>query len=189
MKPWAWLLIGAVLGVAITVVGFKGCSDEPPLVQRDAELQTEVERHRILAHQAEERRAKAAHDRDLAKAKLAQLEEENATLSNEILKRPRPTTYRQAVTQLDTCLDVVLRKDQAMDLVKEAVDAYEVELNAASDQTVALQLALEASEERADLWKRRSLKDRRKKIAIGVGSALGGSLLTLGAVAAAGRLQ
>ena len=79
-------------------------------------------------------------------------------------------------------------KDEKIDLLQAALDAAIAEIEAGQTIEAALNTALVASEKRADKLEEHVMKDRRKKIAIGVGSAVGGIAITFGATYAATRL-
>lgn len=181
----------AVGVLALFGLGFltaRGCENDGPIVQKDVELQAEVARYRFLAEDAENRRAQAAEARHAAERKAEALKAENAALVKKVRSRPKPSTLEDAVRQLETCLEVVEKKTQRIDLVQAALDASKTETSLALEAEENINRALVASEKRADMWRKRAVQDRRKKIAIGIGAALGGAALTLGATAAAGRL-
>lgn len=185
------LAAGIVLGLTL---GLRGCGGgASKLLQENAELKAEVTRQRFLADQAEELRAQHAERRNTAERALAAMEEQEAESANTIKHLRRRVV--QAGRKTDERDDLIVaidrdrtKKGQQVDLLEVALAAAADEIAASYDVEAALELALSASEKRADKLERHVMKERPKRILIGVGSAVGASLLTLGSVYAAGKL-
>jgi len=193
---WRGILIvaAACLGVGFVgglTLGLRGCGGgASKLLQENAELKSEVTRQRFLADQAEELRATHAERRHAAERALAAAEAREVaskdairTLRMRVAKAGRKRDERNDL--IDAYAQQAEVKDSQIDLLQEALRAAADEIAASYDVEAALELALVASEKRADKLENYVIKERPKRILIGVGSAVGASLLTLGAVAAA----
>jgi hypothetical protein len=182
------LTAGVVLGL---VLGIRGCGGgASKLLQENAELKAEVTRQRFLAGQAEELRAEHAARRNAVERELeaaAAKEAESADtikhLKRRVIRAGRETDERDDLIAAYERQDVV--KNNQIDLLHEALSIAAEEMDAEFMAHAHTKTALSASEKRANKLEKYVMKERPKRILIGVGSAVGASLVTLGAVAAA----
>lgn len=184
--------LGFVLGL---VVGLKGCDDGDvtKLLAENARLKVEAEEH--LADGAE-----ASHRAGEAEGRLKAAMEQAEAL------RAREAASTKTIAALET---VVRKAGRARDERDDLIEAQANELDRLKrvnlfDQE-ALQEALirgdeyhfaseahrkaaEANGKRADMLEKKVRKSRKQKIAIGVGSAVGGMAVAFGATYAATRV-
>jgi chromosome segregation ATPase len=188
----ATAIAGLLMGL---VIGTRGCGDGSvnKLLQENAELKTQVTHHRFIARQAEKERAQQAERRNTAERVVGRLEAKQAAsaatikdLQTKVAKAGRKRDER------DTLIDALTlengAKDEQINWLKAALDASKSETTFAMDAEHAINQALVASEERADKLEKAVMKDRRKKILIGVGSSIGGAGVMALAVYGAGKL-
>jgi chromosome segregation ATPase len=187
------IAIAFIIGL---VIGLRGCGSgsASKLLQENAALKQEVENQRFLAKQAEELRAAHAARRNAAERELEAAEEREAEAASTVATlRKRVKAERKKRDARDELIDALDKEMEASKtraaFLSQALDAAKLELEQSYQIENALNAALRASEQRADKLEKHVGKSRRHKIAIGIGSAAGGAVLTLGAVAAAGRLQ
>jgi hypothetical protein len=193
--------IGVTAGLSFVLgltVGMRGCEDASvtKLLEENARLKIESEKHRADAMLAATQRDNVTKAREATLAELREhevaaeaAEESIATLRGIVRERTAAAKCkpeRDLIAALDEDRAV---KRQQIDLLTQAVDAAQKELELGHSIEASLNASLAASEKRADLLEKKVLKGRKQKIAIGVGSALGSAALTLGAVSAAGRLN
>jgi chromosome segregation ATPase len=188
----ACALAGLLSGL---VLGMRGCGDGniTKLLQENAELKSDITRYRFLAKQAEKERAKHAERRHAAerayeriKAKQAASAKTIKDLRTKVIRAGRKRDERDAL--IDALTVAIGEKDEQINWLKAALDASKEETLSMYSAEQALNKALVASEERADKLEAHMMKDRKKKIAIGVGSAVGGAGLSFLAVYGAGKL-
>lgn len=196
----------AVSGIAIAcalagllsglVLGARGCESQSitKLLQDNAELKADVSRYRFLAKQSEKERAIHAERRHTAERAVKRLEEKQAAsatkikdLRNRVALAGRKRDERNEL--IDALTVAIGEKDEQINWLNAALDASKEETLSMYSAEQALNKALVASEERADKLEAHVMKDRKKKIAIGVGSGLGGIVLAFGATYAATRVQ
>jgi chromosome segregation ATPase len=183
---------GLVLGL---VLGMRGCDDGSvtKLLEENAELKVEVTRQRFLAHEAEKKRADHAVRRNDAERELAAMVAVQAeTVGTVKVLRAKVKAAGRKRDERNELIDALemqnaVQEDQ-IDWVQAALDASKDETVSAIHGRLSLDAALVASEKRADMLEKRVMKERPKRVLIGVGSAIGASLLTLGATYAAGKL-
>jgi len=178
------------------LIGIRGCSDGSPtkLLQENAELKAQVTRHRRYAELAEERRAEQERLRITAERAAAAIGGKAAAADDKIKKLRRRVV--QAGREADERDDLIAEIDRDRRAKAERINWLEAALTASKAETgfaveaeQSVNHALVASETRADKLERHVMKDRQKKILIGVGSALGGAGLALASVYAAGQVQ
>jgi hypothetical protein len=184
----ACTLLGLALGL---MLGMRGCGGgTSKVLQENAELKAEVTRYKFLASEAEDRRAVHAERGNTAERALAANKAKHAadagtikTLQGRVKAAGRKRDERNDLIDAYASQNVV--KDEQIDLMGQALDAAKAA--DAESRTVEARTsdALVSSEKRADKLEKHVLKERPKRILIGVGSAVGASLITLGAVAAA----
>ena len=169
---------GLIMGL---VLGAKGCDDGSVtrLLEENARLKIESEKHRADAFAAESGLAKAQERLAELRAIQVSHEGEIAALRKKVRQANRPRDERNEYID-------ALEKENVR--LKEIDLFHRDALTAAVTRGDHYQLAAEKEKERADMLEDKVLKGRTQKILIGVGSAIGASALTLGAVAAAGRL-
>lgn len=187
----------AIAGMALgLLIGIRGCSDGSPtkLLQENAELKAQVTRHRRYAELAEERRAEQERLRITAERAAAAIGGKAAAADDKIKKLRRRVV--QAGREADERDDLIAEIDRDRRAKAERINWLEAALTASKAETgfaveaeQSVNHALVASETRADKLERHVMKDRQKKILIGVGSALGGAGLALASVYAAGQVQ
>jgi chromosome segregation ATPase len=189
----ACVLAGFLSGL---VLGARGCQSQniTKLLQQNAELKGDVSRYRFLAKQAEDERAMHAERRHTAERALAAIEAKQvvstATIKDLRFKVAKAGRKRDERNDLIDALTLSSEeKDEQINWLKAALDASKEETTSMYSAEQALNKALIASEERADKLESHMMKDRKKKIAIGTGSAVGGILLTFGATYAATRVR
>jgi len=182
------LAAGFVGGLALGVRGCGGGASK--LLQENAELKSEVTRQRFLANQAEELRAQHAERRHAAERALEAMLVKDAASATTI--KDLRAKVRKAGRKRDERNDLIdalegqnMVKNQQIDLLQSALEAAAEEIDAVDQAHAHTSAALDASEKRADKLEKYVMKERPKRILIGVGSAVGASLITLGAVAAA----
>ena len=184
-----------VLGLT---VGMRGCEDASvtKLLEENARLKIQAERHRADAMLYATQRDAISKAKSETLAKLREAEAMEAAAEETVTTLRKIVRQRTAAAQCKPERDLIAALDadrenkrQQIDLLKAAVDVANEELELGHSIEAELNKALSASEKRADMLEKKVLKGRKQKIAIGVGSALGGAALTLGAVAAAGRLN
>jgi hypothetical protein len=183
---------GLILGL---VLGLRGCSDGgvTKLLEENAQLKVEVDRQRSKAVEADELRVEHAEGREAAERALAEMQAGKAAAADEVKRlRDKVRKAGRKRDERDELIDAyegqAAIKDNQIDWLQAALDASKQETTLAVDAELALNRALVASEERADLLEKRVLKDRRKKAWIGVGSAVGGAGVMALGVYGAGRL-
>lgn len=195
----------AVSGIAIAcalagllsglVIGMRGCEDgsATKLLQENAELKAQVTRHRLAATQAEKNRAEQERLRLIAEQAAAAIGVKEAASYDKI--KTLRAKVAKAGRERDERDDFIaeLEKDRGQKIerinwLEAALEASKAETGFAVEAEQATNKALVASESRADKLEAHVMKERQKKIAIGVGSALGGCALTLASVYAAGRI-
>lgn len=186
------LAAGFVLGL---VIGLRGCGGGGvnKMLAENAELKAEVTRQRFLANQAEELRAQHAERRNTAERALAAAEVKDAESADTIKHlRYRVVKAGRERDERDDLIDAIDRdrndKAAKVDMLKMALAAAADEIAASYDVEAKLNLALSASEKRANKLERYVMKERPKRVLIGVGSAIGTAAVTLGAVYGAGKL-
>ena len=186
------VVAGLVMGL---VIGMRGCDDgsATKLLQENAELQAEVTRHRLVAEQARKQREEQERLRVTAEQAAAAIAVKEAEAGDRIRVLRRRIV--QAGHEADERDELIVEIDRDRDAKAERINWLEAALAASKAETgfaveaeQATNKALVASETRADKLEAHVLRDRKKKIAIGVGSALGGCALTLASVYAAGRI-
>ena len=180
------LVAGFVAGL---VVGLRGCGGSASkLLQENAELKADVSRFHALAKDAQAARALHATARhDAERALAAAVEHEVA--SADTVRRLRARVAK-AGRQRDERNDLIdaLDRDKGREVMKNglltlALESARLELQEADTGEQAWKSALEASERRGDKLERHIMKERPKRILIGVGSALGGAGVVALAVA------
>jgi chromosome segregation ATPase len=194
-------ILGIALGSAVAglvlglVLGMRGCDggSVTKLLEENAELKVEVTRQRFLAHQAEDERAdhavrRNAAERELAAAKAKQAASDG-TIKDLRSKVARAGRKRDERNDLIDALEMqsAVQEDQ-IDWVQAALDASKDETVAAIQGRLSLDAALAASEKRADKLEKYVMKERPKRVLIGIGSAIGGAGVMALAVYGAGRL-
>lgn len=197
MKQWLPLLVAVAIAFVLgLMVGLRGCDGGATnkLLQENAELKQEVTNARFLIDEAEKRRAEHAVRRNAAERKLKAVEiRETAAVESVVYLRRRVGRERKERDTRDDLIDALDKdievKKARIDLLYEALTVAELELEEGHAIEASLNKALLASEKRADKLEKHVMKDRKKKIAIGVGSAAGGILLAFGATYAATRVQ
>ena len=189
----ATAVAGFVVGITL---GMRGCEGQniTKLLQDNAELKGDVTRYRFLAHQAEDERAMHAERRHKAERALAAIQAQQAAsdttiagLRDKVRKANKARDERDDLIDALT-LDINAKKEQ-INWLQAALDASKEETTAMYSAEQALNKALLASEERADKLEAHAMKGRKQKIAIGVGSGLGGIAIAFGATYAATRIQ
>jgi len=188
----ACALAGLLSGL---VLGARGCESQSvtKLLQDNAELKADVTRYRFLAKQSEKQRAIHAERRHAAerayeriKAKQAASAKTIKDLRTKVIRAGRKRDERNDL--IDALTVAIGEKDEQINWLKAALDASKEETLSMYSAEQALNKALVASEERADKLEAHVMKDRKKKIAIGIGSGLGGvGVMALG-VWGAGKL-
>lgn len=185
------LMLGLAGGL---LIGMRGCGGGvSKLLAENAELKAEVTRFKFLASEAEESRAIHARRRHDAERVAAALQEQNEVTTRTVADLRKKVA--RAGHKKDERDDLIVAleldgavKDKRIDLLQAALnlskEAEEAEFQAHSHTKSALTV----SESRAGKLEKGLMKERPKKILIGVGSAVGASLLTLGSVYAAGKL-
>ena len=187
----AALIVGLALGL---VVGMRGCGGSTSkLLQENAELKAEVTRHKFLADEAERLRAKHAERRNTAERELAAMEEQQAasegTIKDLRVKVAKVNRKRDERNDLiDAYESQAQVKDNQNDLLQAALSAAKDTMDAEFTAHSHTKSALATNEERADKLEKHVMKERPKKILIGVGSAIGGAGVMALAVYGAGRL-
>jgi chromosome segregation ATPase len=183
---------GLVLGL---VLGMRGCDggSVTKLLEENAELKVEVTRQRFLAHEAEKERADHAVRRNDAERQLEAARAKQAASDGTIKdlrgKVARAGRKRDERNDLIDALEMqnAVKEDQ-IDWLQLALDASKDETIAANHGRLSLDAALVASEKRADKLEKHVMKERPKRILIGIGSAVGGAGVMALAVYGAGRL-
>jgi chromosome segregation ATPase len=188
----ACLFAGLLSGL---VLGARGCETQgvTKLLQDNAELKANVTRYRFLAKQAEKERAKHAERRHTAerayeriKAKQVASGKTIKVLRGQVAAAGRKRDERDAL--IDALTIDIGEKTEQINWLKAALDASKEETTSMYSAEQALNKALVASEERADKLEAHVMKDRKKKIMIGVGSAIGGAGVMALGVWGAGQL-
>lgn len=196
-KGVAGLSVGmAVAGLVMgLVIGMRGCDDgsATKLLQANAELKAEVTRHRLVAEQARKQREEQERLRVTAEQAAAAIAVKEAA-ANDRIRRLRRTIV-QAGHKADERDELIVEIDRDRNAKAERINWLEAALAASKAETGfaveaerATNKALIASESRADKLESHVMKERQKKILIGVGSAVGGAGLALLSVYAAGQL-
>jgi hypothetical protein len=194
-------ILGIALGSAVAglvlglVLGMRGCDGGVnKLLVENAQLKVEVDRQRSLAVEANELRVEHAEAREVAERALAATEVRAVAAGDEV-KRLRVKVAR-AGRQRDERDDLIdayegqaVVKDEQIDYVQAALDASKQETSFAIEAEQSVNRALTAQTTRAGMLEKRVMKDRQKKILIGVGSAVGGVALAFGATYAATRVR
>jgi hypothetical protein len=184
-------VVGLMSGLAL---GMRGCGGgTSKMLQENAELKADVSRFRFLAGEAESQRADHAERRHTAERALAALQAKRAADAASIkalLAKVKAAGRKR--DERDDLIDAYASqnalKDEQVSLLTQALDAAEVELELSYTAEERLNDALVASESRADKLEKHVLKERPRKILIGVGSAIGGAGVMALAVYGAGRL-
>jgi chromosome segregation ATPase len=185
------LVLGAAGGL---LVGMRGCGGgTSKLLQENAELKAEVTRHRFLASEAEKARASHATKRADAERALLASESREATATEQVARLRRRVAAagreRDERDDLIGALDQeVSSKTARIDMLTAAVAAAAEEIELGHAIESSLNAALVASESRADKLERGLMRERPKKIIIGVCSAVGGAGAMALAVYGAGKL-
>jgi len=188
----ACLFAGLLSGL---VLGMRGCGDENinKLLQENAELKSDVTRYRFLAKQAEDERAKHAERRHTAERAVKRLQEAQEA-SGQTIKDLRAAVVAagRKRDKRDDLIDALTldigKKTEQINWLQAALDASKEETISMYSAEQALNKALISSEERADKLEAHVMKDRKKKILIGVGSAIGGAGVMALGVWGAGQL-
>ena len=188
-------VLSFVLGLT---VGMRGCQDASvtKLLEENARLKVKVQTHEERA-QAIAKQRDAESQRRLAierELEAARAREQAASESVKGLRRIVEQRTAKAQCKPERELIAALDRDRArkterIGLLQQALEGAKLEIELGHSAEGELNKALMASEDRADALEKHVGKSRRAKILIGIGSALGGVALTLGATAAAGRLQ
>jgi hypothetical protein len=194
-------ILGIALGSAIAglvlglVLGMRGCDggSVTKLLEENAELKVEVSRQRFLAHEAEdEREAHAVRRNDAERQLAAARAKQKASDSTIVDLRGRVARAGRKRDERNDLIDALegqnAVKDEQIDWVQAALDASKDETVAALQGRLSLDAALVASEKRADKLEKYVMKERPKRILIGIGSAVGGAGVMALAVYGAGRL-
>lgn len=183
---------GLVLGL---VIGLRGCGggNINQLLQENAELKAEVTRQKLIADEADALRADHAERRKAAERALAEVKVRAAASDGKVkelrAKVKEANHERDERDDLIEALDLDrAEKSEQIDLLQTALSAARDEIATGHTVEAALNKALLASESRADKLEQHAMKDRTKKILIGVGSAVGGAGVMALAVYGAGRL-
>ena len=196
-KGVAGLSVGmAVAGLVMgLVIGMRGCDDgsATKLLQANAELKAEVTRHRLVAEQARKQREEQERLRVTAEQAAAAIAVKEAAAGDRIRVLRRRIV--QAGHEADERDELIVEIDRDRDAKAERINWLEAALAASKSETgfaveaeQATNKALIASESRADKLESHVMKERQKKILIGVGSAVGGAGLARLSVYAAGQL-
>jgi hypothetical protein len=182
------LVAGLVIGL---VIGMRGCGGGAnKLLQENAELKSEVTRQRFLASRAEDLRAQHAERRNNAERALAAAKAKEAksagTIKDLRIKVARAGRKRDERNDLIDALEGQNAvKNEQVDMLQAALDIAAEEMDAEFLAHSHTKTALGVSEKRANKLERYVVKEKPKRILIGIGSAVGASLVTLGAVAVA----
>lgn len=196
-KGVAGLSVGmAVAGLVMgLVIGMRGCDDgsATKLLQANAELKAEVTRHRLVAEQARKQREEQEALRVTAEQAAAAIAVKEAAAGDRIRVLRRRIV--QAGHEADERDELIVEIDRDRNAKAERINWLEAALAASKAETgfaveaeQSVSRALVASEERGDKLEKHVMKERQKKILIGVTSAVGGAGLTLLSVYAAGQL-
>ncbi len=196
-KGVAGLSVGmAVAGLVMgLVIGMRGCDDgsATKLLQANAELKAEVTRHRLVAEQARKQREEQERLRVTAEQAAAAIAVKEAAAGDRIRVLRRRIV--QAGHEADERDELIVEIDRDRDAKAERINWLEAALAASKAETgfaveaeQSVSRALVASEERGDKLEKHVMKERQKKILIGVTSAVGGAGLALLSVYAAGQL-
>lgn len=196
-KGIAGIAVAAALAGLLSglVLGMRGCGDGniTQLLQDNAELKSDVTRYRFLAKQAEAERARHAERRHTAERMVKRLTEAQATSGKTIKSlRTQVVAAGRKRDKRDDLIDALTADNQTksehINWLNAALDAAKAETLSMYSAEQALNKALIASEERADKLEAHVLKDRKKKIFIGVGSGVGGAGIMALATWGAGKL-
>ena len=196
-KGVAGLSVGmAVAGLVMgLVIGMRGCDDgsATKLLQANAQLKAEVTRHRLVAEQARKQREEQERLRVTAEQAAAAIAVKEAAAGARIRLLRRRIV--QAGHEADERDELIVEIDRDRDAKAERINWLEAALAASKAETgfaveaeQSVSRALVASEERGDKLEKHVMKERQKKILIGVTSAVGGAGLALLSVYAAGQL-
>jgi hypothetical protein len=184
-------VVGLMSGLAL---GMRGCGGgTSKVLQENAELKADVTRYKFLASEAEDRRAVHAERRNTAERALAANQAKHAadagtikTLQGRVKAAGRKRDERNDL--IDAYASQAVVKDTQIDLMGQALTAAKDELEESYTVEARTSDALVSSEKRADKLEKHLLKERPKKILIGIGSAVGSVGVTLLSVYAAGQL-
>lgn len=192
-----------ILGIALAcfVLGglsvgsvMRGCGGgTSKLLTENAELKAEVTRFKFLASEAAESRAIHAKRRHDAERALEASESREATATEQVARlRSRVAAAGRQRDERDDLIEAldqeVVSKAERIDLLTAAVGAAAEEIELGHTVEANLNAALVASESRGDKLEKGLMKERPKKILIGVGSAIGGAGVMALSVYGAGRL-
>jgi hypothetical protein len=183
------LVVGLAVGL---LIGLRGCGGGGvnKMLAENAELKADVKRFKFLAGESEDRRAVHAERQNTAERAVAAMRAKQAadagtikTLEDKVKAAGRKRDERNDL--IDAYATKLVEKAAEIDFLGQALDAAKAAAAESLTAEARISDALVASESRAAKLEKYVMKERTKRIMIGVGSAVGASLVTLGAVAAA----
>lgn len=179
-----WLVIAAHWAVLVAVL-LVSRSCQKDWEMKDQGRVQEIARFQFLAKSSGEKAAIAIEDANDAERKVKVLEDEIAILTDGL----QPVPHERCRVPIARRDRVIRKQAEAIDIRKATEDMLRDALLAQESQILNLETALSLQEERAEGWKKSAKNQRRDKILIGVGSAIGGAGIMALSVYAAGQLQ
>ncbi len=182
------LVAGVVVGL---VLGLRGCGGgASKLLQENAELKAEVTQHKFDAAEAAVVRLQHAEARNDAELELAARVELAAASADTVRRlRGRVAKAGRERDERDSLIEALDEENGGLlmnnGLLELALESARLELEAVDVGEAAWKSALATSEKRADKLENYVAKEKKRLIWSNIGSALGASLITLGAVAVA----
>lgn len=196
-----WKTLVAIIAVLLLGVFLWSVYNQRKWVQKDVELQIQIEGLKQDAAESADRAAQEAERsrqsehryQEALKGKKA-AEGELALVKAKLKKRPVSRTHVQCMSQLGDCDEALAKTEAVLDLADETIFACDEALGSCraqtrhlEDQVVSLTEAQVLTEERVDVWQQQTRKGRVKTAFFGIGMAVAGGAIGAGAAVATNR--
>lgn len=196
-----WKTLVALLAVLLLGVVLWSVYNQRKWVQKDVELQIQIEglkqdaaesadraaQEAERGRQSEQRYQEALKDKKAAEGQLA-------LVKAKVRKRPVSRTHAQCMSQLGDCDETLAKTEVVLDLADDTIFACDEALGSCraqtrhlEDQVVHLTEAQELTEKRVDVWQQQTRKGRVKTAFFGIGMGLAGGAIGAGAAIATNR--